>query len=186
MIFVLAAVVSGFILVEARRAGRNERMQRRRGGLEPPGDAPVFAAMRLAYPAAFASMLVEGAQRGSHPAAFVAGAALYAAAKALKWWAILALGPAWTFRVIVVPDAPLVRSGPYRYLRHPNYVGVFGELVGMALMCGARLAGPIATVAFSGLMCRRAIVEQRALAAAGEREDTSGYREDTSDIMRPR
>ena len=48
---------------------------------------------------------------------------LFILAKALKWWAILSLGRSWTFRVIVVPgDAP-VASGPYAWLRHPNYVG---------------------------------------------------------------
>ena len=55
------------------------------------------------------------------------------AAKALKWWAILTLGRFWTFRVIVVPGATLVAGGPYRWLRHPNYVGVIGELVGVGV-----------------------------------------------------
>ena len=55
---------------------------------------------------------------------------VFAGAKALKWWAIDTLGGAWTFRVIVVPDAPLVARGPYRWLRHPNYVGVLGEFIG--------------------------------------------------------
>ncbi len=90
------------MLIEARRAARNERAQRARGGLEPPGD--VYRIMRVAYPAAFLAMIVEGAIRGTPPAAvFVAGGVLFAAAKALKWWAIHALGPCWTFRVIVVP-----------------------------------------------------------------------------------
>ncbi|MEE9179791.1 MAG: isoprenylcysteine carboxylmethyltransferase family protein, partial [Vicinamibacteria bacterium] len=46
------------------------------------------------------------------------------AAMALRYWAVLTLGPYWNIRVIVVPGATPVTSGPYRYLRHPNYVAV--------------------------------------------------------------
>jgi methyltransferase len=151
------------MLIEARRAALHERAQLARGGIEPAGD--VYTVMRAAYPLAFAAMLIEGAATDAN-AAFAAGLALFAAAKALKWWAILTLGPFWTFRVIVLPGAPLVAAGPYRFLRHPNYVAVVGELVGAALMTGARLAGPIATVLFCALMLRRVQVEDRALRLA--------------------
>ena len=114
---VVAVVVP--MLVEARRARLNERIQRGRGGVEPDGD--VYRLMLAAYPGCFLAILIEGAWRGA-PAFGVqlAGAVVFAAAKVLKWWAIRVLGPAWTFRVIVVPGLPLVASGPYRYLRHPN------------------------------------------------------------------
>jgi methyltransferase len=154
------------MVVEAGRAARNERAQRARGGREPAGD--VYPLMRMAYPGAFAAMLIEGAVRGTPPVPVVAaGAALFVAAKALKWWAIHALGPFWTFRVIVVPGAPLVRRGPYRFLRHPNYVAVIGELVAVALATGASVAGPLATAGFGALVLKRIGVEERALAAAG-------------------
>ena len=152
------------MLFEARRAARNERAQRARGGLEPPGD--VYRIMRVAYPAAFLTMIVEGAIRGTPPVAvFVAGGVLFAVAKALKWWAIRALGPCWTFRVIVVPGSVPVTSGPYRQMRHPNYLAVVGELIAVALMSGARVTGPLATAAFCVLMLRRIAVENRALGA---------------------
>jgi len=152
------------MLIEARRASRNERAQRARGGLEPSGD--VYRIMQVAYPGAFLAMIVEGAIRGTPPAGvIVAGGILFVVAKALKWWAIHALGPCWTFRVIVVPGGVAVASGPYLYMRHPNYLAVVGELIGVALMSGARVTGPIATVAFSLLMLRRIAVENRALGA---------------------
>ena len=152
------------MLIEARRASRNERAQRARGGLEPSGD--VYRIMQVAYPGAFLAMIVEGAIRGTPPAAvFVAGGILFVVAKALKWWAIHALGPCWTFRVIVVPGGVAVASGPYRYMRHPNYLAVVGELIGVALMSSARVTGPIATAAFCLLMLRRIGVENRALGA---------------------
>jgi methyltransferase len=109
-------------------------------------------------------MLAELAWRG-RPAVVLlaAGVAVFAIAKALKWWAIAALGVAWTFRVIVVPDATLVAGGPYRFLRHPNYVAVVGEFVGAALMTGAFVAGPAATLVFVVLLSRRVAVEEHAL-----------------------
>jgi len=162
VVLLTSIAVFGFMLLEARRAAANEAAQTARGGVEPRGD--VYKMMRVAYPAAFLAMIVEGAVRGPVPAAaLAAGATLFAAAKALKWWAILTLGRAWTFRVIVVPGMPLIVHGPYRHLRHPNYVGVAGELVGVALMTGALVTGPIATIGFGALMLKRIAVEQRAL-----------------------
>jgi len=173
LISVLAAIVFGALIVEARRASRNERAQLARGGIEPPGD--VYRAMRVIYPLAFLAMIAEGAARHGPPsyAVAVAGLAVFAAAKALKWWAILSLGPSWTFRVIVVPDAPLVTRGPYRWLRHPNYVGVMGELVGVASMAGAPVSGLAAVTVFGLLVGRRIAVEERALDAARRRSTTS-------------
>jgi methyltransferase len=162
---ILFAIVFGTMLVEARRASANERAQRARGGVEPDGD--VYALMRVAYPGAFLAMFVEGSLRASpSPTAVLAGGILFLAAKCLKWWAILSLGPFWTFRVVVVPGVPLVAGGPYRWLRHPNYVGVMGELTGVALMTGALLSGVAGIATFGWLVARRVSVEERALREA--------------------
>jgi methyltransferase len=84
-------------------------------------------------------------------------------AKALKLWAISTLGPRWTFRVLVVPGAPLVAAGPYRFVNHPNYVAVVGELIGVAATLGAFWSGAIVTVMFGLLIRARIRVEDRAL-----------------------
>jgi methyltransferase len=160
----LLAMVFVPMLIEARLAATNERGQRALGGIEPPGD--VYRMMRVAYPAVFLAMIAEGAWRPGHEQLLI-GAAFFVAAKILKWSAILTLGPAWTFRVIVRPGVPLVAAGPYRWLRHPNYVAVAGELIGVALMSGARVAGPVGTVLFVVLMRKRIRVEERALVASG-------------------
>src|SRR5262245_11700553 len=155
-------VVVGFLLVEAWRARGNERRLFARSGTEPAGD--VYAIMRVAYPSAFLAMFAEGFLRHSAaPPLLLPGVMLFILAKALKWWAILSLGPYWTFRVVVVPGASLVTTGPYRVLRHPNYVAVIGELVAVALMNDARIAGPIMTFAFATLIAMRVRVENRAL-----------------------
>lgn len=155
-------IVFGLMAIEARRASRNERIQRARGGFEPSGD--VYRLMQVAYPAAFAAMIAEGAVRGdARPALIAAGFVLFAAAKALKWWAVLTLKHAWTFRVIVVRGDPLITSGPYTYIRHPNYVAVVGELLSVMLITGAWVAGPLSMVLFGLLMSKRIAVEDEAL-----------------------
>jgi methyltransferase len=165
VLLTIGAVVFALMLVEARRAAANERAQRLRGGVEAHGD--VYTAMRLIYPATFAAMLAEGALRGTPGTLTLAvGAAIWACAKALKWWAIVTLGPYWTFRVIVVPGTRLVAIGPYRWLGHPNYLGVIGELVGVSLMTAAVVTGPLATVLFAALLAKRIAVESRMLTAA--------------------
>lgn len=161
----VVVVVFSFMAIEALRAARNERAQRARGGVEPDGD--VYGLMQLAYPGIFLAMILEGALRSAPVGRvwFALGLILFAAAKMLKWWAITALGSYWTFRVIVVPGTTMISSGPYRFLRHPNYLAVAGEIVSLALMTGARVLGPVSLVVFGALMWRRIAVENRALNA---------------------
>jgi methyltransferase len=65
--------------------------------------------------------------------------------------------------VLVPPGSSLVDDGPYRFMRHPNYLGVIGELVGMALMAHAMFSGPFAVVLFAAIIAARIRVEERAL-----------------------
>jgi methyltransferase len=65
--------------------------------------------------------------------------------------------------VIILPGAPLVTTGPYRWLRHPNYVGVVGELAGAALLFGAPIAGCVGLAVFSLILWRRIRIEEEAL-----------------------
>ena len=156
------AVVAVLMLVELGISTRNERVLLSRGAIAPPD--PVYGTMRWAYPAVFAAMAVEGMLSGPAPhAPVVAGAVVFTASKLFKFWAIATLGARWTYKVLVMPGVPLVASGPYRFIRHPNYVGVVGELIGMALMTGARLAGPAGVLFFSWLLLRRIQAEDRAL-----------------------
>jgi methyltransferase len=157
------AVVAACLLAETVISKRHERALRSRGAVEPSRD--VYAWMRVAYPAGFIGMALEGWYRGSAGLWWAgAGAAIFCLAKALKYAAIAALGERWSFRVLVLPGAPLVRSGPYRWIDHPNYVAVVGELVGAACYFGAASTGPIALLVFGALLLRRLSVERRALA----------------------
>ena len=168
------AVILGLMLAELRVSRRHERALRTAGAIEPPGD--VYTAMAVLYPAAFVIMGVEGFWRAATaspvpasaagPAWAASGVLLFTAAKALKYWAIHALGPRWSFRVLVQPGRPLVRTGPYRYVSHPNYIGVVGELAGAAMMVGARLSGPVMLALFGGVLWARIRFEERVLSAA--------------------
>lgn len=155
-------VILAVMLVELRISQRNERRMLARGAVAVPD--PVYRTMKLAYPAVFVAMAVEGMLRDTRPGRLtIIGLAVFLCGKGLKGWAIAALGERWTYKVLVVPGAPLVASGPYRYLRHPNYHGVVGELVGMALMTGAVVAGPAGTLFFAWLLLRRIGAEEQAL-----------------------
>ncbi len=103
-------------------------------------------------------------RRVSIDALLLVGAGAFSVSKALKYWAIATLGTRWTFRVLVPPGSAPIRSGPYAFVRHPNYVAVMGELIGVSLMCHAWVAGPVATLGFGLLLLARIRVEERALA----------------------
>lgn len=148
--------------IEARLAARHDRALRADGAVEPSGD--VYRIMQFAYPACFLAMAFEAWLRGSRPTAvFGAGAVLFASAKLLKYWAIATLGRRWTFRVLVPPRSTRVTAGPYRFIAHPNYLAVAGELAGMGLMAQAPLSATASVAGFGWLMLARIRVEERAL-----------------------
>lgn len=76
-------------------------------------------------------------ERPFHPAMGVPMLALALGAQAIRYWAVFALGRFWNVRVVVVPGADPVTSGPYRYLRHPNYLAVIIEGFAVPLIHGA-------------------------------------------------
>ena len=147
---------------EAALSAFNERRLRAQGAVEPDGD--VINTMRWAYPLAFVAMGIEGAMTGPAPReVMMYGLALFGLAKALKLWAISSLGSRWSFRVLVPPGAPLVTAGPYRFLAHPNYVAVVGEIGSVALIVWAPITGVLATMGFGALIIKRIRIENAAL-----------------------
>jgi methyltransferase len=150
------------MLFEARRSAANERRLLSTGAREPADD--VYGAMRIAYPACFVAMVLESWVSGrAFGVTALAGSVVFVGAKALKYWAIATLGDRWTFRVLVPPGSSRTLGGPYRVLRHPNYIGVAGELLGFALLAGAPIAGALACASFGALLIARIRVEERAL-----------------------
>lgn len=162
---IAVATVAAVIAVmagEAALSGHNAAVLRARGAVEPPGDP--YRTMQWAYPLCFLAMGAEGALTGpAPPAVLAAGLVIFGLAKALKSWAIASLGSRWSFRVLVPPGEPLVTRGPYRWLRHPNYLAIAGEFLGVALTVWAPVTVVAAGLGFGRLILARIAVEDRAL-----------------------
>jgi methyltransferase len=92
--------------------------------------------------------------------------ALVVLSQALRWWCVATLGHRWNTLVIVVPQAPLVHRGPYRWLHHPNYVAVVVEGVALPLVHTAWLTAACFTLANALLLTVRIRVENAALSGA--------------------
>ncbi len=84
-------------------------------------------------------------------------------AQLLRYWAITTLGDRWNVRVIVLPGAQPVTAGPYRFVRHPNYVAVVMEIVCVPLIHGAWITAVVFTVCNAALLFVRIRAEERAL-----------------------
>ncbi|MCY0928035.1 isoprenylcysteine carboxyl methyltransferase family protein [Streptomyces sp. H27-H1] len=118
-------------IAELSVARRNGAWSRARGGLEH--GAGHYPAMVALHTALLLGCLVEpeAADRPFLPLLGWASLVLVLAAQGLRWWCISSLGPRWNTRVLIVPGLALITGGPYRYLRHPNYLAVAVE--GLAL-----------------------------------------------------
>ncbi|MFZ9871191.1 MAG: isoprenylcysteine carboxyl methyltransferase family protein [Candidatus Kapaibacteriota bacterium] len=77
---------------------------------------------------------------------FAVGMVCYTLLQALRYWTIATLGKRWNTRIIVLPGQPLVKTGPFRWLRHPNYMVVVLELALVPIMLGAWYVAAVATV----------------------------------------
>jgi methyltransferase len=164
-IALLVVVVVPWLLLETWRSRRHERALRAAGAIEAADD--VYAWMRIVYPGMFVAMTAEGMLAPPACTTLVAiGIAVFLAGKLLKWWAILTLGRFWSFHVLVLPGVPLITGGPYRLMRHPNYVGLMGEIAGVALMMRAPFTGVGSAVVFGALLVARIRVEERLLREA--------------------
>ena len=160
----LVALVGLERLAELVVSTRNAAWSFARGGVEyGRGHYPVMVALHTGF---LVAMLVEAWVRRPDVPATLAWSmlALVLASQALRWWCIATLGRRWNTRVIVVPGLAPVTSGPYRWLRHPNYVAVVVEGVALPLVHGAWMTAAAFTVANAVLLTVRIRVEDAALA----------------------
>ncbi len=128
-----------------------------RGAVEiAAGHYPLMVAVHAAW---LISLWTFGHDQPIDRAALVA----YLALQGLRVWVMATLGARWTTRIIVLPNAPLVTGGPYRYLRHPNYAVVAGEIAILPLMLGLTWVAVIFTVLNAAILFIRIRAEDRAL-----------------------
>lgn len=137
---------------------RNTRRLRAVGGVEFGGLH--YPAMMLVHAAWLAGLWPLGYDRPVIPAYLIAFLVLQIA----RYWVLATLGRRWTTRVIVLPGAPLVERGPYRVMRHPNYVVVAGELVLVPLALGLPIYALVFLILYAGAAFLRIQVENAALA----------------------
>ena len=150
-------------LVELLLSRRHERLLRARGAVERGrGHYPLVVALHALW---LLSTLVEGLLRGPDPPAYwPLPLALFLLVQPLRYWAIFSLGEFWNTRILVVPKTKLVRRGPYRYLRHPNYVVVAVEVFTFPLIFGAWVTAVVFSTLNAALLYVRIRSENRALA----------------------
>lgn len=163
----LIAAVALERLAELVLSTRNARWAFARGGIE--SGQSHFPPMVALHAGLLVACLVEvhAADRTFVPALGWAALIVALASQGLRWWCIGTLGPRWNTRVIVVPGLPLVDRGPYRWLRHPNYLAVVAEGVALPLVHSAWITALTFTVLNAILLLRfRIPVEERALVAA--------------------
>jgi methyltransferase len=164
--YTLLAVIGVERVCELVVSTRHANASLRRGGVESgAGHFPVMVALHVLL---LVGCLVEplALHRTFIPALGYPMIALVVAANALRWWCIATLGPSWSARVIVIPGTPLVRSGPYRWFAHPNYVAVVIEGAALPLAGSAWITAGTFTVLNAALLTVRLRCETRALAAA--------------------
>jgi methyltransferase len=85
---------------------------------------------------------------------------------AMRWWCVATLGKHWNPRLIVIPNAPLVRRGPYRWMHHPNYTAVAAEVVALPLIHTAWLTAIVFSLANALVLNVRIRAENAALGYA--------------------
>jgi methyltransferase len=169
---VVVALVALERLAELVVAKRHAAWAFARGGVElGRGHYPPMVVLHTAL---LVACVAEAhlADRPFVPALGWTALALAAGSQALRWWCIATLGPQWNTRVIVVPGAPLVSRGPYRWLSHPNYVAVVVEGLALPLIHTAWVTALAFTVLNAVLLLGfRIPTEERALdtLAAGPR-----------------
>ncbi|MFF8652174.1 isoprenylcysteine carboxyl methyltransferase family protein [Streptomyces griseoluteus] len=147
-------------------ARRNERWSRaRRAIVRGDGHYPAMVALHVGLLVGCPLEVGLGG-RPFVPALGWPMLAVLVGAQALRWWCIRTLGPRWNTRVIVVPGLPLVARGPYRLLRHPNYVAVVAEGVALPLVHTAWVTAVAFTVLNAAVLTVRVRCENQALAAS--------------------
>jgi methyltransferase len=162
----IAAIV--LVLVTLQRLGElllaraNTARLLARGAQEiAAGHYPMLVAMHAAW---LVSLWVWGRDQSVDPFALI----VFIILQGLRVWVIATLGSRWTTRIIVLPGQPLVASGPYRYLSHPNYVVVAGEIAALPLALHLPSIALIFTLLNAGVMVIRIRAEGRALAPQRE------------------
>jgi methyltransferase len=160
-LFLILAVAAGRV-VELRRSRSNQR------GLAAAGSAksaePGYVWMVALHSAMLvcAPLEVLWGQRPWLPALGIPSMLLFGAANLTRWWVIHTLGPRWNVQVMSA-SLGVVSDGPYKWVRHPNYTAVFGEMLALPLIHTAWVTAVVGTLCHVLVLRRRVVLEESVL-----------------------
>jgi methyltransferase len=131
-IFLIASLIE--ILLETAISMRNSARLIQRGAIEI--SPVIFRLMALLYIWMYVASFCEwfAFRRPLTALWIISFGSLFLAAKLLKYFAVRALGALWTMRVLIIPGTKVVATGPYKWMRHPNYVAVLLEIAATTLI----------------------------------------------------
>jgi methyltransferase len=154
---IILAVVTLQRLGELWLSNRNTKRLLARGAQEVGGrHYPLIVAVHVLWLAALWWLAPERAVDGFWLAVFVL-------LQLARIWVLATLGSRWTTRIIILPGAPLVRAGPYRWVDHPNYMIVIGEIAALPLVFGLWAVALIFSLLNAAVIAVRIREENRAL-----------------------
>ena len=129
-----------------------------RGAIEvAPGHYPLMVAVHAAW---LISLWILGHDQPVN----IPGLLSYLVLQGFRFWVMWTLGSRWTTRIIILPEQPLVSAGPYRFLAHPNYAVVTGEIAVLPLVLGLPHLAAVFTILNALVLAIRIRAENRALA----------------------
>ncbi len=162
-VLALAAFIAMERIVELRLAARNRRLMLAQGAEEYGQGHYHFVV--LLHAAWFVAWIAEALWRGPNlPPHWPVWGVLFGLAELLRYKCITTLGVRWNTRILVIPGEPPIRSGPYRFLRHPNYLAVVIDLFAVPMIFNAWITAVVFTILnLALLLLVRIPAEERAL-----------------------
>lgn len=162
---ILLALVGIGRLAELRISRRNQRKLEKQGVRKVV--EPHFRWLVLLHGGVLlaAALEVTLLHRPLIPALAIPMALLFVLSNLLRWWVVGTLAEHWNVEIMASAQVGVVTSGPYRWVRHPNYVGVVAELISLPMMHTAWITALTGTVAYLEILRRRVPMEEEALLA---------------------
>jgi methyltransferase len=162
---ILLLLVAALRFVELRISRNHQRQLIARGAAKV--DEPRFRWMVLLHTAVLVGAAVEVVflKRPFIPLLAAVMFVIFLAANAVRWWVIHTLGDHWNVQIMDSTGLGVITTGPFRFVRHPNYAAVFTEMIALPLIHTAWITAIVGTIAHAGVLAQRLAMEERVLFA---------------------
>ncbi|MBT3984029.1 MAG: isoprenylcysteine carboxyl methyltransferase [Bacteriovoracaceae bacterium] len=161
--YFVVAIFIGQRLVELACSRKNERALLAKGGVEYDSGSLIY--MKLFHTLWFVGLIGESVllSKVVRPQYILISLPFLVIGQFLRFLSVKALRERWTIKVIALPGVPSVKDGIYKYMKHPNYLGVVLEIFWLPFMGGAYVTSIVGTILNLFLLKRRVKVEEQAL-----------------------